>query len=132
TVHGAPVRVVRRGHQGGPAGARNSGLAEVATPLVAFVDADCEPVSGWLDHLLPHLDDPAVAAVAPRIVAADTGTDETSGAIARYEAEHSALDMGPAPARVRARSRVSYVPAAALLARVDDLRAVGGFDADLV
>src|SRR5690606_35663097 len=65
-------------------------------------------------------------------VAADTGTDETSGAIARYEAEHSALDMGPAPARVRARSRVSYVPAAALLARVDDLRAVGGFDADLV
>ena len=66
--HGTPVRVIRRAAQGGPGAARNTGLAEVTTPLVAFVDADCVPVPGWLDRLLPHLDDPDVAVVAPRIV----------------------------------------------------------------
>jgi mycofactocin system glycosyltransferase len=126
TADGTPVRVVRRSTRGGPGGARDTGLDEVTTPLVAFVDADCLPVPGWLDRLLPHLDDPEVAVVAPRIVQAEP--DGIAGPLARYERVRSALDMGTEPARVRARSRVSYVPSAALLARVDDLRAVGGFD----
>jgi len=130
TPDGVPVRVVRRTQLGGPGGARNTGLEEVTTELVAFVDADCVPAAGWLDHLLPHLDDPAVAAVAPRIVPAGD-LDAGGSALARYEAVRSALDMGPEPARVRARSRVSFVPSATLVARVADLRAVGGFDAEL-
>ena len=39
-----------------------------STPLVAFLDSDCVPAPGWLGPLLPHFGDPAVAAVAPRIV----------------------------------------------------------------
>ena len=54
----------------GPGGARNAGLAEVSTPFVAFLDSDCVPRPGWLDPLLPHFADPAVAAAGPRIVAA--------------------------------------------------------------
>ncbi|HET7760890.1 MAG TPA: glycosyltransferase, partial [Phycicoccus sp.] len=129
TPTGAPVTVVRRPERGGPAAARNTGLAAVGTELVAFVDADCVPRPGWLDGLLPHLADPRVAVVAPRIV--PVALDSGAGVLARYEATRSALDLGPRPARVRARSRVSFVPSAALLARVEVLRGVGGFDADM-
>ncbi len=52
----------------GPAAARNAGLGQVTTPLVAFVDSDCVPDPHWLEPLLGHFDDPMVAAVAPRIV----------------------------------------------------------------
>ena len=49
----------------------NAGGAKlVTTPLVAFLDSDTCPRQGWLDALLPHFQDPRVALVAPRIVAA--------------------------------------------------------------
>ena len=60
---------VPRSHaNAGPAAARNAGLGQVTTPLVAFVDSDCVPGPNWLEPLLGHFDDPMVAAVAPRIV----------------------------------------------------------------
>ncbi len=65
---GAGARVVLRSTRGGPGAARNSGLELVDTPLVAFVDADVEPDGDWLSQLLPHFDDPAVVAVAPRVL----------------------------------------------------------------
>ena len=107
----------------GPAAARNAGLAEVTTPLVAFVDTDVELDDHWLDALLPHFGDPRVALVAPRVLSADGSTT-----IANYETTRSPLDLGSAPAGVAAGSRVSYVPAAALVARTEALRAIGGFD----
>jgi mycofactocin glycosyltransferase len=67
---GAGARVLRRPVNGGPGAARNTGLAAAQTPLVAFLDSDCVPGPGWLDALLPHFADPAVGAVAPRIVPA--------------------------------------------------------------
>jgi mycofactocin system glycosyltransferase len=115
--------VVRRAVNGGPGAARNTGLANVDTALVAFVDADCEPTAGWLDELLPHFGDDRVAVVAPRVASAPG-----PGTLARYESVHSPLDLGDQPARVRARTRVSYVPAACLVARTTVLRDLGGFD----
>jgi mycofactocin system glycosyltransferase len=120
--------LLRRLTNGGPAAARNTGLGDVATPLVAFVDADCRPEPGWLERVLPHFADPLVAAVAPRIVAVEAGDQAEGGVVARYEAVRSALDLGPEKARVRARTRVSFVPSAALVARTDAVRALGGFD----
>lgn len=117
------VRVLRHERSAGPGPARETGWRATARPVVAFVDAEVVPVTGWLDALLRHLADPAVAAVAPRIVPAG-GT----GALARYEAEASPLDMGPAPAVVRPGSTVPYVPTAALVVRRDALDEVGGFD----
>jgi glycosyltransferase involved in cell wall biosynthesis len=45
-------RVVRTGGGAGPAGARNAGVAATTAPIVAFTDADCEPVPGWLTALV--------------------------------------------------------------------------------
>ncbi|MEO7371050.1 MAG: glycosyltransferase, partial [Ilumatobacteraceae bacterium] len=59
-------RTIHLTHNRGPAAARNTGLAEVTTPFVAFVDTDVDLHDDWLDALLPHFDDPLVALVAPR------------------------------------------------------------------
>lgn len=121
-----PGATVRLPTNRGPGAARNAGLALVETPLVAFVDADVAVPEGWLDHLLPHFDDARVAAVAPRV----RSTPGVS-TLASYDAERSPLDLGPEPARVRVGSRVAYVPTAALVCRVDVIRALGGFDEGL-
>ena len=68
----APLhRLVRREHNGGPGAARNSGLAEVTTAFVAFVDSDtvltADSAAQWLDPLLAHFADGRVALVAPRV-----------------------------------------------------------------
>ena len=109
----AGARVIRRPVNGGPGAARNTGLAAVTTQLVAFLDSDCVPSPGWLDALLPHFADPAVGAVAPRIVPACAGKSW----LARYEGASSTLDMGARPSIVRPGARVPYVPGAALVVR---------------
>ena len=107
----------------GPAAARNTGLAEVTTPLVAFVDTDVRLPDGWLEPLLPHFADERVALVAPRVAGAP-GDSWLAG----YEQRHSPLDLGPEPARIAAGTRVSYVPAAAMVWRTHVVRELGGFD----
>lgn len=121
SVDGA--RVLRLRTNAGPAVARNAGLGAVATPLVAFVDADVRLHPGWLAPLLGHFADERVALVAPRVASA-----AGEGPVARYEEEHSPLDLGAEPARVAPGTRVSYVPAAAIVVRTDVLRSIGGFD----
>ncbi|MBB5918346.1 mycofactocin system glycosyltransferase [Nocardia transvalensis] len=116
---------VRHHRQRGPAAARNTGWRSATTPLVAFLDSDTVPSDDWLETVLPLFHDPAVAAVAPRV------RSLTGGPVGRYEARRSALDMGSEPAAVRPDGRVRYVPAAALVVRVDALRAIGGFDETL-
>jgi mycofactocin glycosyltransferase len=107
---GAALR--RRPVSGGPAAARNTGLAGLASDFVAFLDSDCAPPPGWIAGLAPHLDDPLVAAVAPRIV-----TPPAASAADRYDQVRGSLDLGEQPARVLPSSRVAYVPTAALLVR---------------
>jgi mycofactocin glycosyltransferase len=132
--HGA--RLVRRERSGGPAAARNAGLAAVATELVAFVDSDCAPTPGWLEALIGHFEDPLVGAVAPRV--APTPPTARASVLERYRAARSPLDMGPRARRVVPGGPVSYVPAAALvvrrraLERPFDERLRYGEDVDLV
>jgi mycofactocin system glycosyltransferase len=123
--HGAQLRT----HvlNAGPGNARNTGLAAVTTALVAFVDADVTLPAGWLAPLLAHLNDPAVVLVAPRVVAGGTG----SSVLADYERARSPLDLGSVPSRVGPTCRVAYVPAATVLCRTAELRAVGGFEPSL-
>ena len=100
----------------GPAAARNAARPLLGTPLVVYLDADVStPDSTWLAELLWHFDDPRVGLVAPRVLG-ETG---------------SPLDLGDEPARIRAGTRVSYVPGAAVVMRVDALDSIGGFDEQL-
>ncbi len=124
SVDGA--RVLRLRTNVGPAVARNAGLGAVTSPLVAFVDTDVRLEPGWLDPLLAHFADPRVALVAPRVASAPG-----AGPVAHYEQGHSPLDLGPEPGRISPGTRLSYVPAAAIVVRTDAIRAIGGFDRSL-
>ncbi|HEX2212970.1 MAG TPA: mycofactocin biosynthesis glycosyltransferase MftF, partial [Mycobacterium sp.] len=126
TMHCA-VRVLRHPNSRGPAAARNTGLAAAETDFVAFLDSDVVPRRGWLEALLGHFCDPAVALVAPRIVA----LNHSDGVVARYEAVRSSLDLGLREAPVVPYSTVSYVPSAAIICRRSMLKEVGGFDETL-
>jgi mycofactocin system glycosyltransferase len=121
------VRVLRHGTSKGPAAARNTGLAACETDFVAFLDSDVVPRRGWLEALLGHFCDPAVALVAPRIV----GLHEPQNLVARYEALRSSLDLGQREAPVVPYGTVSYVPSAAIICRRAALEQVGGFDESL-
>lgn len=121
---GADTDILRHPTSRGPAAARNAGLARCTTELVAFLDADVAPRRGWLEALLGHFSDPTVALVAPRIVALHPG----GSTIARYEAVHSALDLGEREAPVIPYGPVSYVPSAAMICRRSVVADIGGFD----
>ena len=113
------AKLIRREVNGGPAAARNTGLATVTSDLVAFVDSDCEPSPDWIRRLAGHFADPLVAAVAPRI------TGRAGPTVAgRYTEANGALDLGGRPGRVRPKSAISYVPTAAVLARREALLSV--------
>lgn len=118
------VQVLRHSRSNGPAAARNTGLAACETDFVAFLDSDVVPRRGWLEALLGHFCDPAVALVAPRIV----GLHNADNLVARYEAVRSSLDLGMREAPVVPYGTVSYVPSAAIICRRSALVAVGGFD----
>ena len=116
--HGATL--IRRPRSGGPGPARNDGLAQVSTRLVAFLDSDCVAGPEWITSLAAHFADPLVAAVAPR-VRPITGP----GSACRYLGARAPLDMGPQEGRVLPLTRLSYVPTAALLVRRAALAADG-------
>jgi mycofactocin system glycosyltransferase len=124
----AGATVVRQARNGGPGHARTVGSALAQTPLVLFVDADISvpDPTHMLTMLRAHLDDDRTALVAPRVRARPA-----QGALAAFEKMRSPLDLGAEPARVRAMTRVSYVPAATLLVRRAILDEVGGFDPSL-
>ncbi len=129
--HGA--RLHRRPTSGGPGVARNEGLGLVTTEFACFVDSDCEPPEGFVTHLLPALQDPRVALVAPRI-AGRLG----NGLLERFEQACSPLDVGRRPALVRPGGATTFVPSACMLLRTSlgpqlfDEDLVGGEDVDLV
>lgn len=131
----AGVADVRLDPGRGPAAARNAARALLVGPappdLVCFLDADTFPPPGFLDCLLPHFADRAVGAVAPRVRAPSHADASSPPWLAAYERLHSPLDLGPAPAVVGVHRRVSYVPTAALVCRLEALEAVGWFDPDL-
>ena len=104
--------IVRLAENSGPGAARNAGVRGVTTPFVAFVDDDVEITAAQVLELSGHFTDPNVACVAPRV-----STEAGSSFVSQYESVRSPLDMGPAPARVRPRSMVPYVPSAVLVAR---------------
>lgn len=112
----------------GPAGARNVGLRQVRTPLVAFVDSDVTIDAAGLRDLARHCADPAVALVGPRVVGVSRSTRPRW--FERYDAIASSLDLGKVGSQVRPGAEVGWLPSACLIGRTADLRApdMGGFE----
>jgi len=119
--HGAQLFV--RSKNGGPAAARNEGIARTTAEFIAFVDSDCTLAPGWLDSLMPAFDDSQVGAVAPRIRPRVVDESVTT----RFEYAASALDMGANAEVVRPGGPLSYLPAAVLIVRRGAIP-TGGFD----
>lgn len=117
------VTMIRRKINGGPAAARNTGLASVETTHVVFIDSDVDCRSDDILALAAWLVASGSAAIGPRICSNDDGT-----VLGAYESARSPLDMGKRPARVRAATRVGWLPAAVLLCEVAAIRSVTGFD----
>ncbi|WP_107773270.1 mycofactocin biosynthesis glycosyltransferase MftF [Nocardioides sediminis] len=111
----------------GPACARNAGLAEVTTPLVAFVDSDVEVTAADLLRLTRHLADPSVALAAPKV--AGRARSQRSRWFERYDAAASSLTLGDRPCNVRPGAAVAWLPSACLVGRVSLLGS--GFDATM-
>jgi len=126
TVSISGAEVIRLSSNQGPAGARNAGLAATVTPFIAFVDDDTTVSAKQLLSLTSHFTDEGVDVVAPRVASAPK-----ESLIAEYESFHSPLDLGLLPSVVRPLSRVSYIPAAVLVARTHTMNEMDAFDSSL-
>jgi mycofactocin system glycosyltransferase len=123
----AGATVVANAEEAGPGGARNTGWRLAATEFVAFIDADCQVEGDWARPLAGLLAaDPELALVAPRV----RGIPGTR-TLARWERDHSALDMGAGGGLVGPGRSVAFVPSAALVARRSALVELDGFAAEL-
>ena len=120
------VTVHRREFNQGPGAARNAGLSSVSTSHVVFIDSDVQCNNEDICELAKWWSLPKLAVLAPRVKSLNWF--QNGAVVAAYEEVRSPLDMGALPARVRAGTRVSYVPSALLLCDVAALRAVNGFD----
>lgn len=105
------LRVVRRAVNGGPAAARNDGIAVARAPLVAFTDDDCVPSPGWLRALVDAMDGQR------RVVVGRTEPDPDA-------------EEGPFSRTLRMHD-ATFLQTANVLYRREDLEAVGGFDTAL-
>ncbi|MEJ2866561.1 glycosyltransferase family 2 protein [Actinomycetospora sp. OC33-EN08] len=139
-----PLRpvVVRHEVNRGLGAARTTGIARVATDLVAFTDDDCRPGPGWLAGLVAALPPDAVA-VGGSVHAASTDTaarryaDATRPLAPVEEATTRSSPWARLAGYVRAARRapidgaprpVASLVGASMLVRRSALAAVGGFD----
>ena len=121
-------------------------LQHFADPAVALVAprifgevsfrATPEPVPPETGHFesssLEPISVPDVELLHPAVAESSAAVGSApSMALDAYEAVRSPLDLGPEQALIVPRTRVSYVPSAALLARTDVLRALSGFSTEL-
>jgi mycofactocin system glycosyltransferase len=120
------TRVIRLDTNSGPAAARNAGIAIIQTEFIACIDVDVTISGNTISQLLPYFANDKVALVAPRVK-----SRATANIVGEYEVAASDLDMGDAEARVRAGTRVSYVPSAMWLCRTTALQSVSCFDESL-
>jgi GT2 family glycosyltransferase len=111
----------------GAAAARNSGLAEADTPLVAMLDDDVVADPGWLRALAaPALE--GRADVTGGAVLLDPAVPRPRWLSPGLEGYLSALDLGPLEQELRPDQ---ILLTASLLTRTELLRDVGGFDTAL-
>ncbi len=123
---GDDVRVIPTGPMG-PAAKRDVALLQAQGEILAFLDDDTYPESGWLRKAVRYFEDQAVAAVGgPAVTPPDDGPmQQASGYV------YSSLLGGGAYAYryvPRRRREVDDYPTCNLLVRKSVLEKLGGFD----
>lgn len=105
---------------GGPASARNHGLAAARGDIVAFIDDDCRPRPGWLLVLTA-----GVSLSPPRA----TGGTTCNGLVSNAYAEVAQLVLDLVAQHERETyGRESFFPSNNLAFPAETLRRLGGFD----
>jgi GT2 family glycosyltransferase len=111
----------------GAAAARNRGVAETTTPLLAMLDDDVVPEAGWLRALAEPVLEGRADLVGGRVVL-DPDAPRPRWLAPAIEGYLTALDLGEAE---RALQPDESLLTANLLTRTALLREVGGFDTGL-
>lgn len=102
---------------GGPAAARNTGWRLARAPVVAFLDDDCTPGSGWPLGLLDAFEDDRVGGVGGQVVGRDRSTLGAYVEVERLVDHGRDVDDG-----------VDYLITANAAYRRSVLEELGGFD----
>ena len=123
---GMPGRVVCEPTPGAAA-ARNRGLAETRTSLLAMLDDDVVPERGWLASLAAPVLAGEADLTGGRVVL-DPDVPRPGWLAPALEGYLTALDLGPVPRPLDPRE---FLLTASLLTRTDLLRRTGGFALDL-
>ncbi len=111
----------------GAAAARNRGLSETRTPLMAMLDDDVVPDRGWLASLAGPVLAGEADLTGGRVVL-DPDVPRPRWLAPALEGYLTALDLGPVPRPLDPRE---FLLTASLLTRTDLLRRTGGFALDL-
>ena len=111
------VRVLRRVN-GGPAAARNTGIAASRGSVLAFTDDDCRPIKQWLSYLLAALESSSAAGVGGRTIPATTDS-----LVSRFVARRHVSELP-----VSYDGAVRWVVTCNAAFRREALEAVDGFD----
>ena len=127
---GLQLRWLRLPENRGPASARNAAVCtpwpqdgKEPAPLLAFVDSDCVPESGWLAALAALLETPGIAAAGGRVLPLRTGR-----LLARYEGACASLYLGERPGPVgNPGYPLAYLPACNLAVRRAVYTEMNGF-----
>lgn len=122
----AGARLVRE-HVRGAAAARNRGLAEADTVLLAMLDDDVVPDPGWLRALAAPVLEGRADVTGGRVVL-DPTVARPRWLAPELEGYLSALDLGPDEAEL---GPEQILLTASLLTRTALLREIGGFDVRL-
>lgn len=103
--------------------ARNAGIGEARGEVLAFVDDDCEPASGWLAALAETYRDPSVVGVGGKVVDPVVTLGRVRRFLASGEPWGEPDDGDPRPADV------DFLQGGNMSFRREALLRAGGFDA---
>lgn len=120
------VRLIVQPSNRGQSAARNAGVQAARGEVFAFIDSDCIADPRWLKDLMPYLHDPRLALVGGVV---DAFFNQSF--LDRYEAVHSALNMGSKTATGRGKGSLFYVPTCNMLLRKAAFEGVSGLDENL-